>query len=307
MKPRNQNFLWILVSVSLIAIIVGCSKKLDKKTVLAEAGSAKVTVDDLVAYSEISGPLYQSSLSTPQGREVLVDALLGDKIVEESAKQAGLGKDKNIKEAIKQYQSEAKKAEERFISSLFKNAYISELSKREINVTDTEIRDYYDEHKAWFAKPVRSLMSHVLCADEQTAQAALQRLKNGEDFAAVAREFSVDPNAHGGRLGIIGDIGPEDMTDMPEIMKAANELQTGQYSGVIKTKIGYHIFKKNGEVNLPEQNYTQAAPRIRNMLIDRKLQNWIAEKKKEMRAEINKSALKNIAITVGNQKFSKKR
>ncbi len=84
---------------------------------------------------------------------------------------------------------------------------------------------------------------HILVATEAEAQAVLQRLLNGEDFAAVASTTSLDETTRstGGNLGENGAwIVPSDLI-VPELGEQALMLQSGVYSQPIETILGWHV------------------------------------------------------------------
>jgi len=81
---------------------------------------------------------------------------------------------------------------------------------------------------------------HIMVATEQEANEIKKLLDQGGDFKELAKQRSKDPNAaKGGDLGLItkGDL-------LPELDKAISSLNVGQISDVIKTDLGYHIFKR---------------------------------------------------------------
>ncbi len=119
---------------------------------------------------------------------------------------------------------------------------------------DKLLKDYYDITSNRFKKDIykKSLLAQKLnekfSTDESLnvdaknkAEEILVRVKNGEDFATLAKEFSEDTAnaASGGDLGLFGK-----GTMLQEFEDVAFALQAGQVSDkVVKTIFGYHIIK----------------------------------------------------------------
>ena len=70
----------------------------------------------------------------------------------------------------------------------------------------------------------------------------LNRVRNGEDFATLAKEFSMDPGSsqRGGDLGYF-----ERRRMVPEFDSAAFSMKKGEISDLIRTQFGWHIIKVN--------------------------------------------------------------
>ncbi len=81
----------------------------------------------------------------------------------------------------------------------------------------------------------------LLVADASTAQALLDQLKGGADFASLALAYSLDlsSRAAGGDLGWF----PRGGLTVPEVEEAAFALQPGETSEVIHSALGYHIVR----------------------------------------------------------------
>ncbi len=81
---------------------------------------------------------------------------------------------------------------------------------------------------------------HIFVKTEDEAKEIKALLDKGSDFRTLARERSKGPNAEkGGDLGIVqkGDL-------LPELDGTLSKLKVGETSDVVKSKMGFHIFKR---------------------------------------------------------------
>jgi parvulin-like peptidyl-prolyl isomerase len=106
-----------------------------------------------------------------------------------------------------------------------------------VDFSEDNLRKYFEAHKADFSE---NCVSHILVRTKLEADAVLARLKGGEDFAAVAKQVSIDKGsaAKGGDL----DCSPKGAF-VPEFDQAASELPVGQLSDPVQTQYGFHIVK----------------------------------------------------------------
>jgi len=129
-------------------------------------------------------------------------------------------------------------------------------------VTDKEIEKYYNDKVIGDIKA-----SHILikadyetgASEEEinkayeealkTANEVLAKLKNGEDFAELAKTYSQDGTKKDG-----GDLGWFNRGEMvSEFEEAAIKLEKGKYTtSAVKTKFGYHIILKTDQKDKPE-------------------------------------------------------
>jgi peptidyl-prolyl cis-trans isomerase SurA len=134
----------------------------------------------------------------------------------------------------------------------------------QINVSDKDVEEFYNANKASFRYPetnyrvarivvtpgpnpdVRNLSGNKAQNEEQARKKMSMieaRLKQGDDFAKIAQNFSEDPQsaANGGDMGYI----PESALAQadPETRKAIMTLIPGQISSPIRTQGGYHVIK----------------------------------------------------------------
>jgi len=85
--------------------------------------------------------------------------------------------------------------------------------------------------------------SHILVKKQSESLALLEKLKNGEKFGKLAREFSIDSGS-AKRDGSLGYFGRGKMVKAFE--EAAFKLEVGAVSEPVKSEFGYHIIKRLG-------------------------------------------------------------
>ena len=124
-----------------------------------------------------------------------------------------------------------------------------------IEVDEDELRSYYDENSSSYSKPERRRASHILIpldadADEAAvteartrAEGLVKRLRAGESFAELAREYSGDSGSaqEGGDLGMFGKGVME-----PAFETAAFAMAEGDISDPVRTDFGFHIITVTG-------------------------------------------------------------
>ena len=85
--------------------------------------------------------------------------------------------------------------------------------------------------------------SHILIKDRQLANELLKRIKRGEKFSNLAREFSTCPSRSKG--GDLGWFSPGQM--VPKFEEAVKKASRGRAVGPVQTQFGFHLIKKTGE------------------------------------------------------------
>jgi tetratricopeptide (TPR) repeat protein len=82
-------------------------------------------------------------------------------------------------------------------------------------------------------------LSIIVVSSEPEAQRILELLKNGEDFAAIAKNKSTDPSANSG--GYLGKLDPANLR--PELKHALGGVGAGHVSAIVRIPSGYAILK----------------------------------------------------------------
>jgi len=138
-------------------------------------------------------------------------------------------------------------------------------------------------------------LSHILIkptevlSDEEAREKVaglLARAKAGEDFAALAKEFSDDI----GTAQRGGDLGWSNMgTFVPEFEEAMLNTPVGEYSDPIKTQFGWHVLKIEGRRD-EDVSELVLRNRARSMIHERKYQEeleiWLQKTRDEAYVDI---------------------
>ena len=129
-------------------------------------------------------------------------------------------------------------------------AFRPKLTAADSNVSDDELRKYYDAHRAEFDRPAHAAVSVlyiprvVSSADSAAVRTRINALRaeivGGAKFEDVAKRESADSvsGAQGGSLGksTRGRL-------VPEFEKVAYALKPGELSQPVLTQFGYHLIK----------------------------------------------------------------
>jgi peptidyl-prolyl cis-trans isomerase C len=107
---------------------------------------------------------------------------------------------------------------------------------------------------------------HILVPTEKEAQAILDELKRGTDFAELARQKSKDPGAaaEGGDLGYF----TKDQM-VPEFSEVAFKLNKGELSDPIKTQFGWHIIRVEDKRSKRPPDFADVKDQVETYVIRR--------------------------------------
>lgn len=158
----------------------------------------------------------------------------------------------------------------------------AESLKAQMTVSDEEVEQYYQEHLDKYSSEEQRRVAHILIEgdDQARAQAVLDELNAGADFATLAQEKSDDFGSadNGGDLGWI----ERDVMD-PAFEEAAFALQNvGDVTELVKSDFGYHIIKLEELKDSVVKPFSQVAAQIKQEMIDQKAVDQFYELQSEL-------------------------
>ncbi len=147
-----------------------------------------------------------------------------------------------------------------------------------VKVTPEDAKKYYDDNPTKYSKPESRTVRHILVKTKPEADAIYQQLESGGNFAALAKQKSLDPGSKdvGGKLTIT-----KGQTVAP-FEKVAFALAVNAISKPVKTDYGYHVIQALTPVEPAKTTpYSAVAKQIQtDLLAQRRSEapaNWLKE------------------------------
>jgi peptidyl-prolyl cis-trans isomerase SurA len=171
-----------------------------------------------------------------------------------------------------------------------------EVVKREVGshleVTDDEVKQYYDAHAQDFALPERVVLSEISLSTEgkspeefaavrSKAEGLRSSVLNGDDFQQVATRYSQGSTATNG-----GDLGTFTRGELaPQIEAIVFQLNKGQITDVIQTRSGFEFMQVQDHLAAEVQPMEKVDTQIRNTIYAQKMQPRMREYLAELREQ----------------------
>ncbi|MFH1027571.1 MAG: peptidylprolyl isomerase [Pseudomonadota bacterium] len=205
-----------------------------KKTgkVMAEVNGGAITTSDFERELKNLPEYLKAMADTPQGRKEMLDTMVIRELILQQASKDGIDKGPEIEEKLQDLKKR-----------LIVEAFLKKKVETESNVSDEDLKKFYEQNKDKFKTGEQIKASHILVKTEKEAKDILAQIKAGGNFEELAKKSSVDSSsAKGGDLGWFGK-----GSMVPAFEKAALALKEGQVSDVVKSDFGFHIIKLTGK------------------------------------------------------------
>jgi len=215
----------------------------------------------------------------------VVQFLVERHLLAQLANKDGLAETDDYKRRLAAYQAKA-----------LRDSYLAQ--KIAPQVTEEQVRKVYDDEAKKVTETERVRARHILVASEKEATTILGKLKAGEKFEDLAKQYSLDGSKdYGGDLGYF--TAPEMVA---EFSKAAFALKKGEVSKPVKTEFGWHIIRLEDRKLGAAQPYDQVKSAIRNALVRQKVQETLTSLHDVAKVEILDEDLKKVAAEAEKQR-----
>lgn len=199
----------------------------------------------------------------------LVNEMISRKLIGEAAEKAKLADNAKV-------QAKLRAAREQVLQQ----AYLENILDKQM--TEERVKARYEELLK--SQPPRDEVHarHILTATEADAQAALEEVRKGVDFAEVSKKRSTGPTAATG--GDLGFFTKEQM--VPEFAEAAFALQAGQVSPKpVKSQFGWHVIKVEARRVAPQPALAEVIDEIHDLLSREIVEATLADLRKNAKIE----------------------
>jgi peptidyl-prolyl cis-trans isomerase SurA len=312
--------------VFVIALILTTNARAELiERIVAIVNSEIITLTDINSYAErlrgggLTDDLLIPDDATKQAiladKEKLLQTMISERLIDSEVKRQNLqvpvekveqevrsiARRNNItrdqlKDAITQRGVSFSQYQDFIKTGLERQSLIERAVTSKIKITEQDVLNLYAQNnKGSSTQAYEYTLAHALFLKEKggataaraRAQNFLKRLNEGGNFEKLAGEMSEDPNFEAG--GLLGTFKTGEF--LADLEKEAKDLSSGQVSGLIETKTGFHILKVLNKKLIPDPKYDLEKEKLQQSLYEqaykRQLQSWLEQLRQDAFLRIN--------------------
>jgi peptidyl-prolyl cis-trans isomerase SurA len=167
-----------------------------------------------------------------------------------------------------------------------------------LQIGDSDLQEYYRTRKSRAKDETEIEAAHILlplapdagptdeAAARQKAEEIIARVRAGEDFGDLAKQYGSGPTAeHGGYLGSFrrGSLDPA-------LEEALFGLDAGQVGGPVRTRFGVHIVKVIAKKAVEPPDFETIKPQLQQELFEQRMESevgrWVEDLKRKAFIEV---------------------
>ena len=253
---------------------------------LVKVGSDVITVGDFAERLAEQSPYLRARYNSPERRREFLDNMVRFELLAAEAHRRGYDRLPEVDRTRKQM----------MIQQMMKDEFEDRIKLTDI--TDDEIRRYYEAHPEEFNKPEQVRASHILIRDRAQAQRVLTQILARRDDVNFFRQMAEQHNQDELTRDRFGDLRffsrpNERQPGEPEVPPAVAEaaFSIAQIGGVfpelVQADDGFHILKLTGKRAALRRTLDDARRPIQNRLWREKREHAVEEFVNRLRREAN--------------------
>jgi len=278
----------VLALAIAAALAAGCSG--DKAEQQAKApAQAQAQASDVAAVTVVNGePITESAfrmileqvtqgqpdLASAENRQALLKEMVDMTLLAQEARRQGLDRDPDTAARLQQLENR-----------LLAQAALEKMIEK--GPDEASLKAAYDERYGGESKEYRA--RHILVDSQEKAQEITKQVEGGGDFAAIAKEQSID-KASGANGGDLSWFTPEQMVQ--PFADAVKTLEPGAVTKEpVQTQFGWHVIKLEETRPAPKPTLEEAKPQLQNVVLQKQIEQKVEELRKNAKIEQKDSAL----------------
>lgn len=287
-KERSDNFLKYLrekmnlkVNRELLSEIKEITEKQEKdsslidKEVLVEINGEKV-----LSVEEFMKLIKSSRIKSTDD---LLNSWIERKLIDIEALNRHYEKDKDLKKMIYRYENQ-----------LIKKIFIERVILPQINITEADLKEYYENNQAEFLIPAKYRIQQITVKTIEEATEIEKNLRNGADFSWIAKRKSIDSeSSRGGEAGWVAK------RELPEpVRNIIKDLNIGELSQVIQVNSQYKIIKILEKQEEAIEEFERAKNDVTKAVYDNKfkeiVEKYVNQLKKDSEILVYEDVIKSL-------------
>ncbi len=309
----------LALAVALVAALTGCRDDDVAARVNGEAIKMSVIEQQLEDTKKQYPQMFEGADAEARlldFRQRILDTLISQELLRQAAEDSGIEidekeidnqvnelkksfqGDQKFEEALKKANLTVDKLKDQLREQMVQQKLVEKLTA-EIKIADKDIKAYYDKNKAQYKEEAAVHAAHILFdeRDEANAEKVLEMVEDGDDFAALAKKYSKDTvSATKG-----GDLGWPTQPYVSEFQAAADKLDPGEISDLVKSPFGWHIIKVIEKRSERQKKLDEVKEQIRQILTQQQqaeaYTKYLEGLRKDAKIEIVDPVLKAAQVT----------
>jgi len=272
--PKSSNKVWQIVSlvlaVLLVVVLIKPPFATNKAEAVATVNGVEITKDRL--YEELAANGGEQALTNLINQELVnqeaakknITITDADVDAEIETYKTQFGSEEALNQALEQYGMTMDDLRKQVVMEL----KLTKLLEPQINVTDDQVKETFETYKDSFNTPEQVRASVILVATEEEAKDIVKQLKEGADFAELAKSKSLDTATkdQGGDTDFFARGEREEAVE-----EAAFKLAEGEISDPVKTSEGYQVIKVTDKKEAHTATLDEKKDEIRKTLISQQV------------------------------------
>jgi parvulin-like peptidyl-prolyl isomerase len=296
-------FIKYFILLFLINLFFSCYPNKDE--LLAIVNTQKIYKKEFI-YKSV---LYGINIKSEEDAKNFINLLINDHLILEQAKKDNIKitdeefqkelenfvldfSEKEIKKQLKKqgikYGDWLKDIKEKII----RKKALNNIVRKKIEIKENDLRDYFWTNILEFRNPKRVKARQIVLNDEEKAKEVIGYVREGKDFAELAKKYSTTSDAESG-----GDLGYFSKNELPSfITEITFSLKKGETSGIVKSPYGWHIFKCEDIMEAKTPKFEEVRDEVYQKYFEQKkdeyIETWLEDIRKNSKIKIYNDNLK---------------